>query len=165
MLLECLPSLLPVVIRGCTCPRDYVLGLGTGTGGLRTSCRAPLPIGRTGCLWPSATHEGLLSENKAVGFRATCGLGQILENCLIPAKTEVNGNVEDQPGRPPPPCERIANGVPGASPPSLIKAFLRWSCLTQCWLYNEREACDSGQPTSGTSVCLDPCSWHQLLLA
>lgn len=54
------------------------------------SRRAPLPIGRTGCLWPSATHEGLLSENKAVGFRATCGLGQILENCLIPAKTEVN---------------------------------------------------------------------------
>lgn len=40
---------------------------------------------------PSATHEGLVSENKSVGFRATCGLGQILENRLIPGQDfEVN---------------------------------------------------------------------------
>lgn len=38
-----------------------------------------VPGGRTGCLRWSATYKGLVSEDKAVSFKATHGLGQILE--------------------------------------------------------------------------------------
>lgn len=38
-----------------------------------------VPIGRTSCLRWSATYKELVSVNKAVSFKATYGLGHILE--------------------------------------------------------------------------------------